>query len=98
VCNPPYISSGRLAKDSAPLLSHEPRAAFDGGPFGFAVHQRVISEAPRLLRPGGHLAVEVGVGQERQVSSLFERTGQYQEVSLRTDEQGVGRVVVGRRR
>ena len=34
VCNPPYISTGRLAGDRAALLEHEPREAFDGGPYG----------------------------------------------------------------
>ena len=29
VCNPPYISTGRLGKDRAALLEHEPREAFD---------------------------------------------------------------------
>ena len=31
VCNPPYISSGRLAGERAGLLLREPRRAFDGG-------------------------------------------------------------------
>src|SRR5262245_26635112 len=38
VCNPPYISSSRLAGDRAALLQHEPREAFDGGPYGLSIH------------------------------------------------------------
>src|SRR6266508_944226 len=38
VCNPPYISTGRLAKDRAQLLEHEPREAFDGGPYGVSIY------------------------------------------------------------
>ena len=45
VCNPPYISSGRLARDRAELLVNEPREAFDGGPFGISIQQRVVRQA-----------------------------------------------------
>ena len=53
VCNPPYISTGRLAADRASLLKHEPREAFDAGPYGLAIHQRVVKAAPVFLKPGG---------------------------------------------
>src|SRR5262245_8494020 len=51
VCNPPYISTGKLGAESAGLLEHEPREAFDGGTYGIAIHQRVIREALAFLRP-----------------------------------------------
>ena len=34
VCNPPYISTTKLAGDSAYLLDKEPREAFDAGAYG----------------------------------------------------------------
>ena len=61
VCNPPYISSAKVDGMHAQVADHEPRLAFDGGPFGIRILQRVINEAPRLLRAGGTLAFEVGV-------------------------------------
>ena len=73
VCNPPYISTGKLEGESAGLLDHEPREAFDGGPYGLSIHQRVISGAPRFLRVGGWLCFEFGLGQERQLEKLFAR-------------------------
>src|SRR6185312_3590196 len=51
VCNPPYISQKRLEGDCLPLLAHEPREAFDGGPYGLSIHQRVIREGAAFLRP-----------------------------------------------
>ena len=74
ICNPPYISATKLAGDRAELLKHEPREAFDGGPYGISIHQRVIREAIRFLRPGGLLLCEFGLGQERQVKALVDRT------------------------
>jgi release factor glutamine methyltransferase len=98
VCNPPYISTGRLISDRAILLENEPREAFDAGPYGLNIHQRVISEAPRFLKPGGWLLVEVGVGQERQVMTLFVRAGFYEPPQLASDAAGRPRVVYAKRR
>ena len=81
VCNPPYISSGRLAGDRAELLEHEPREAFDGGPYGLSIHQRVMADAPRFLKPGGWLLMEFGLGQHRQVKILLDRTQAVRERS-----------------
>lgn len=63
VCNPPYISSGKVDTLPPEIQAHEPRAAFDGGPLGVQVLWRVLRDAPLFLRPGGWLAVEVGCGQ-----------------------------------
>ncbi len=98
VCNPPYISVGRLASDRAVLLEHEPREAFDGGPYGLSIHQRVVKEALPFLRPGGVLLFEVGLGQDRQVKLLFDRTRRYEDVSLTANAAGEVRVVSGRLR
>ena len=98
VCNPPYISAQRLAGDRAHLLEHEPRAAFDGGPYGIDIHRRVLRDAPAFLRAGGTLLFEVGLGQGRQVKTLFERAGSYEEVRLVPDGTGEARVALGRRK
>lgn len=96
VCNPPYISTGRLAKDSAHLLEKEPREAFDGGPYGLSVHQRVIKEAPEHLREGGHLVFEMGLGQERQLELLFARFKGFETPRIFRDAAGAPRVVGAR--
>jgi release factor glutamine methyltransferase len=97
VCNPPYISGKRLEGDRAALLEHEPREAFDGGPYGLSIHQRVLAEAPAFLRPGGALLFEVGLGQDRQVAALFRRARIYEDIRVVPDASGQGRVVCGRR-
>ena len=73
VCNPPYISTSRLEKERAELLGAEPREAFDGGPYGIAIHQRVTREALDFVKPEGSLFFEIGAGQGRQVTLLFQR-------------------------
>lgn len=97
VCNPPYISVKRLEGERAGLLEHEPREAFDGGPYGLSIHQRVVRDAPAFLRPGGTLLFEVGLGQDRQVAALFSRARIYEDIKVVSDASGNGRVVYGRR-
>ncbi len=91
VCNPPYISTKRLAQRTD-LLANEPREAFDAGPFGLSIHQRVVRAACTFLRPGGWLVLEFGAGQGRQIKRLFDRTRGYGETQLYADVSGVARV------
>lgn len=92
VCNPPYISTAKLAGDSAYLLEKEPREAFDAGAYGIAIHQRLIAEAPQYFKTGGWLAFEFGAGQERQVAMLLKRSGAYAPVNFAQDVENVPRV------
>jgi len=95
VCNPPYISEARLRADRAALLELEPREAFAAGPYGLSIHMRVTKDALRYLRPGGILMFEVGLGQERQVTTLLERSKAYENIRVVTNDAGEGRVVIG---
>jgi release factor glutamine methyltransferase len=92
VCNPPYISTAKLAGDSAHLLEKEPREAFDAGAYGIAIHQRLIADAPNHLRAGGWLAFEFGAGQDRQVALLLKRNGAFGPINFAQNENKVPRV------
>lgn len=98
VCNPPYISTGKLESDKADLLPKEPREAFDGGPYGIAIHQRVVRDALAFLKPGGLLMFEIGAGQAKQVSLLFARAKGYDAVESVSDEAGEVRVLFTRKK
>jgi release factor glutamine methyltransferase len=96
VCNPPYISTGKLDGASAALLEREPREAFDGGPFGLSIHQRLVRDALAYLRRGGLLLCEFGNGQARQLEALFKRAKGYGAVTFVVDTSGRERVAVAR--
>jgi len=99
VCNPPYISSGSLRAERASLLDREPREAFDGGPYGLNIHQKVISGSVQFLKDEGWLAFEFGLGQERQLQLLFKRAKSiYRDPIIKKNDAGVARVVVSQRR
>ncbi|AFL50049.1 release factor glutamine methyltransferase [Sinorhizobium fredii] len=97
VCNPPYISTARLEGDSAHLLESEPREAFDGGPYGISIHQRLIRDADAFLKPGGWLLFEFGEGQDRQAAALIARAKAYEAVSFAHDAQDKPRVAIIRK-
>jgi len=94
VSNPPYIPSNKLQSDLSHLLDHEPREAFDGGVYGFALHQRLIRESHGLLKRGGYLLFEFGLGQHKQIDALFRRAKGYSPVEYKTDDNGNPRVAV----
>ena len=94
-CNPPYISTAKLATRTD--LADEPREAFDGGPYGVTIHQRAAREALPLLRPGGWLVMELGLGQARQVELVIGRTRGYGPVELFNDDAGEPRVIAARK-
>jgi release factor glutamine methyltransferase len=71
VCNPPYIPTRSLSKLPPEIVNFEPHLALDGGPFGIDFYLRLISEAPRMLKPGGTLLFEIGERQEKLVQNLF---------------------------
>jgi HemK-like putative methylase len=98
VCNPPYISSTRLGGDRAVLLQHEPKAAFDGGPYGLTIHQRVVQEAKEFLSSGGWLMFEFGAGQDKLVQRLFDRNPGYDAPTFFNDSNGTARAVAAQKK
>jgi release factor glutamine methyltransferase len=98
VMNPPYIATVRLDKDRAELLKDEPREAFDGGPYGISMVQRLIKESAPFLKPGGALLFEFGVGQERQIKALVGRARLYDPVVFEHNLAGEARAVVARKK
>jgi HemK-like putative methylase len=93
--NPPYISTAKLAQRAD--LAGEPREAFDGGPYGITIHQRVARDALPLLKPGGWLVMEFGLGQERQLEHVIARSRGYEAPELFHDNAGMPRVIAARR-
>ncbi|WP_290901903.1 HemK family protein methyltransferase [Aquabacterium sp.] len=97
LCNPPYISSGKLDSMPAEIVQHEPSLAFDGGPFGIRILQRLMKDAPRFLRSGGWLGLEVGLGQGPAVQQWLARTGQFDTPQAVPDDHGQVRSLLAQR-
>jgi len=62
--NPPYVGAEELA-DMPEEFRREPLLGLDGGTDGLDLVRRILRDAPRHLRPGGVIIVEVGNSAER---------------------------------
>jgi release factor glutamine methyltransferase len=96
-CNPPYISSAKVNTMHEEIASYEPRMAFDGGPFGIKILQRLIQEAPRFIKPGGWLAFEVGLGQGPAWVQRLNKHKDFTDVRAVSDAAGDIRAILAQR-
>jgi release factor glutamine methyltransferase len=96
VSNPPYIPSGAMER-LMPEVQWEPRRALDGGPDGLRFHREIIRGAPRRLRPGGVLLLEIGADQAHAARRLLEAAGSFEGGRVIQDLAGRDRVIAARR-
>jgi release factor glutamine methyltransferase len=90
VSNPPYIPSAEVPK-LAPEVLREPQLALDGGKDGLDAVRAIVSSAPRFLKPGGWLALEIGHDQGPRVQRLLSGAG-FSSSAVKKDLQGHDRV------
>ena len=95
VSNPPYIPSKDIDALQPEVARFEPRLALDGGDDGLNAYRAIVAALPRLLKPGGAFALEVGIGQAETVRALAEAAGLSTGPAKR-DLAGIPRVVNGR--
>jgi release factor glutamine methyltransferase len=97
-CNPPYISTAKVRHMHPEISQHEPEAAFNGGAFGVSILMKVVKNAPRFLRPGGWLGVEVGHGQGAGLARQLERNPAFAAVETYSDPGGEIRAILAKSR
>ena len=96
--NPPYVPEKSGPGLQPEVGEHEPHVAlFGGGNEGLSIVSRVIREAPPLIRPGGFLMFEFGLGQEVEVEALLKASSQLALLDLKRDLQGIPRTAIARR-
>lgn len=95
---PPYISTAKLDTMPTEIIGHEPALAFDGGPFGVSILMRLMRESPALLRAGGWLGIEVGLGQGPAMQQMLRKNANFDAVETVCDAAGQIRVLLARAR
>jgi release factor glutamine methyltransferase len=90
----PYVPTGALGLLARDTLTFETAAHYDGGAEGTALLVRVVAEAPRFLRPGGALVLELGGDQAEQLGAAMEGRG-YAEIETWCDGDGDVRGIEG---
>jgi release factor glutamine methyltransferase len=94
VANLPYVSTEDRQNLSREVL-HDPEVALFAGVQGNELVRQLIAQAPSWLRPGGMLAMEIGIGQsETLVAALAEKN--YRDIWTEKDYSGVIRFLFAR--
>lgn len=94
VANLPYVSTQARDTLSREVL-HDPAIAVFAGARGDELVSELIAQAPSRLRPGGMLALEIGIGQSNTLlSALAEKN--YRDISSKRDYSGVTRFLFAR--
>ncbi len=94
VSNPPYVPIAQREGLQREVRDFEPHVALFGGASGFEIYDRIVADAPRVLRPGGWLVMELGFGCAEHVVG---RVRDWAEVEVLPDLAGIPRVVAARR-
>lgn len=94
VSNPPYIPMKEIGGLDPEVSRYEPRRALNGGPDGLVQIRRIIKAAPKCLRNGGFLLMEIGHDQREAVSRISGAARAFTETVFVKDYAGYDRVLI----
>jgi release factor glutamine methyltransferase len=75
VSNPPYIPSHEIPDLQIEVRAHDPHLALDGGADGLQPYRFISDSVARYMSTSSHVLVEIGAGQESDVTSIFAAQG-----------------------
>ena len=96
ISNPPYIPTREL-KGLPREVRFEPIVSIDGKEDGIFYHREIIQQAPKFLRGGGWLLLELGYDEASFLKEEIARTIGMGYVDLIRDYNGLPRIIVARR-
>jgi release factor glutamine methyltransferase len=97
VSNPPYVGSEEAASLDSEVRDWEPATALFAGVGGLDVIRRLVPQAAQALKPGGLLALEIGMAQGAAVRGIIEDTNAFGAPRVRPDLAGRDRFVLAER-
>jgi release factor glutamine methyltransferase len=93
VANPPYLARPTLAGLPGEVRDWEPILALDGGSDGLAVLERILADAPRFVRPGGRVVLEIGHDHAGRLAARLAGDRRYRRPAFHRDLAGHDRVL-----
>jgi len=94
ICNPPYITSGKLKDLPQEIIKFEPEMAFNGGALGIKIINKLCQEAIEFLKPDGWLMFELGLGQGEAILERQKKKRLYKTFESIKDDNGYTRVIM----
>src|SRR5713226_6315980 len=96
VSNPPYIGRREAAALPREVRDHEPESALYGGEEGYELYAPLITQAAKLLKPGGILVLELGHNSLPAVQPLLD-AATWANIGITNDLAGIQRVLAAER-
>ncbi len=93
VSNPPYVSEADWRTLEPEVREHDPCEALVAGPTGLEAYRALAPASFSLLRPAGHLVLELGDRQAESVRAIVAGEG-FDILEVRPDLRGIPRVLV----
>ena len=75
ISNPPYITAEEMKELPTSVKDFEPNLALYGGEDGLDFYRSIASRYCKVLKPGGYLCFEFGMGQGDAVCGILEENG-----------------------
>ncbi|HXP80274.1 MAG TPA: peptide chain release factor N(5)-glutamine methyltransferase [Verrucomicrobiae bacterium] len=94
--NPPYIGRQETATLPREVREHEPAVTLFGGETGTEIYAPLVTQAAKLLKPGGILVLELGHDSADQVSRLLDAP-EWTSVAITNDLAGIPRIASAQR-
>ena len=93
VSNPPYVPLTEREGLQREVRDFEPHVALFAGETGFELYERIVAGAPRVLKPGGWLVMELGFTSLDRVQALLSG---WDSLRVVPDLAGIPRVIAAR--
>jgi release factor glutamine methyltransferase len=95
--HPPYVARSMMSDLPVEIRGFEPETSLtDQSEDGLGLVRALVDQAPRWLRTGGWMLVEVSPDLSRRVGGVLRRN-RYRDVKSHKDSLGATRVIAGRR-
>lgn len=96
VSNPPYVRSDEMPDLQPSVRDFEPSLALDGGADGLKFYRSIVKNYSQVLKPGGWICFEFGMGQGDAVCRILEAGG-FRIVERKQDFNEIERAVLARK-
>ncbi len=97
IANPPYIPTAEVQRLQPEVVRHEPHLALDGGADGLDDIRYLVESAPQYLVSGGIWLIEMMIGQSDMIVGLLNQQGEYYDIEILPDLNGIDRFVLAYR-
>lgn len=94
VSNPPYVSKSEYQNLQKEIINYEPSIAVSDFEDGFSFYELISSQGKNLLKTGGKLFFEIGMGQSEKVKEIMTENN-FDTIKIIKDYSGIERVIFG---